>query len=97
MSFAEDDKMDIAKLEREIENLKSQAQDIYSVIANKEQQLSKLKQLYIKSYGPLYLCRICGQPHEDQEIAENYKNLLICRHCEERALNSEGNAYSGPR
>jgi len=69
-----------------IGTLEEEIQSIESTLADKKKALSVLKGEHIRIYGPLYRCRICNAPHEDQEFAENYNNLLVCGHCESRAL-----------
>lgn len=75
----------ITKVEEEVKELKR-------ILVTQEAELTSIKKEYTELYGGWCLCRICNQPHEDQEFAENYNNLLVCTTCEERATNSEGDS-----
>ena len=83
-------RMDDAR--NQIKDAENEIEDIEKLLQNKKDRLSRLKTEFINEYGPIYLCRICGKPHEDQEFAENYKDLMICRDCEKRAVNTAGSS-----
>jgi hypothetical protein len=37
----------------------------------------------------IYRCPICKEPLENQGFAKSYKNLLVCRNCETRAVTQD--------
>ncbi len=79
------------KLKKEIDDLEDEICALGDSLKDKEIEILRVKDKYIKEHGPLYLCRICNAPHEDQEFAENYNNLLICKECESRARTADNN------
>lgn len=74
----------IDKLEKEIDELKR-------VLQVQEDEYAGLRKKYTSLFGGYRVCRICHEPHEDQEFAENYNNLLVCGKCEEKSVNIDGN------
>ena len=73
------------KMRQAIDDLEGEIRALEDSLKDKNDELSALKIKYVEIHGPLYICRICNAPHKDQDVAENYKNLLVCKECESRA------------
>jgi hypothetical protein len=82
-SDQEENRQLIGALEKEVCTLQGRLREM-------ENELSDQKRRYVNKFGPLYLCRICDVPHEDQEFGENYRNYLICDVCGRRAVTANG-------
>lgn len=83
----------------EEEQAKKRLKDIGAEICSLKRRLQTLQQelaaeesRFILRFGPVYRCRICEEPHIDQDLAKNYNGLLVCAQCGNRAVTISGDA-----
>lgn len=81
----EEMKQAMCDLEAEICGLEKDILALEIPLSEKRHDLQALRREYSRIHGPLYNCRICGKPHEDQDFAEAYNDLLVCRECDSHA------------